>query len=71
VTFLTEPYKVTTVRLDHQGISDNIVAVQCVELNALRHEIRICESKGRHGAMLSLAREIFRARFLQEWIQGE
>jgi hypothetical protein len=35
---LTEPYKVTTVRLDRQGISDNVVAVQCVKLNTVHHE---------------------------------
>jgi hypothetical protein len=38
VTHLTEPYKVTTVRLDRQGISDNVAAVQCLELSTVHHE---------------------------------
>jgi hypothetical protein len=38
MTHLTEPYKVTTARLDRQGISDNVAAVQCVELNTANHE---------------------------------
>jgi hypothetical protein len=35
---LTEPYKVTTVRLDRQGISNSSVAVQCAELSTVHHE---------------------------------
>jgi hypothetical protein len=38
VTHLTEPDKVMTVRLDRQGIFDNVVAVQCIELSTVHHE---------------------------------
>jgi hypothetical protein len=38
VRYLTKRHQVTTVNLDRQGITDNGVAIQCVELNAVHYE---------------------------------